>query len=211
MPSLFSQNSAAFIAIFCAIAFFLVSVAGHAGGTGIYMYTDKRGVIHYTNAPTDNRYRPVKLPVAKRAHVPPAKKTARFTPSGNLDPIIQKTARNHGLDPALVKAVIQAESGGQAQAISPKGAMGLMQLMPGTAAELAVWNPFDPVSNIWGGTSYLRAMLDRFNGDIILALAAYNAGPGAVERNGGVPPYPETISYIRKVLSHWARFSNPDL
>jgi soluble lytic murein transglycosylase len=98
------------------------------------------------------------------------------------------------------------ESGGNTKAVSSKGAMGLMQLMPETASDLAISNPFDPLSNIWGGARYLRQMLDKFNGNIMLALAAYNAGPKTVERVGGIPAYPETINYIKKVLSQWAKY-----
>lgn len=122
---------------------------------------------------------------------------------GDLLPLIERHARDRGLDPALVRAVVQAESGYNAAAVSNKGALGLMQLMPATAVELAVARPFDPEENLRGGTGYLQALLDRFGGDATLALAAYNAGPSAVERYGGVPPYPETLEYVRRVLSLW--------
>lgn len=109
-------------------------------------------------------------------------------------------ARQQGLNHKLVQAVVQVESGYNPEAVSSKGAMGLMQLMPGTARMLGVSDAFDPQQNIRGGTLYLRQMLERF-GDLKLALAAYNAGPGAVERHEGVPPYRETQRYITKVLS----------
>lgn len=121
----------------------------------------------------------------------------------DLLPLIDRHARDRGLDPSLVRAVVQAESGYNARAVSNKGALGLMQLMPATAVELAVATPFDPEENLRGGTRYLGALLDRFGGDVTLALAAYNAGPTAVERYGGVPPYPETVEYVRRVLSLW--------
>lgn len=121
----------------------------------------------------------------------------------DLLPVIERHARDRGLDPALVRAVVQAESGYNAGAVSTKGALGLMQLMPATAVEMAVASPFDPEENLRGGTRYLRALLERFGGDVILALAAYNAGPSTVERYGGVPPYPETVEYVRRVLSLW--------
>lgn len=121
----------------------------------------------------------------------------------DLLPLIDRHARDRGLDPALVRAVVQAESGYNVRAVSNKGAVGLMQLMPATAVELAVASPFDPEENLRGGTRYLRALLERFGGDVTLALAAYNAGPSAVDRYGGVPPYPETLEYVRRVFSLW--------
>ena len=117
-----------------------------------------------------------------------------------FEPIVQEHAARHALRPELVRAVIQVESGFNPLARSPKGAMGLMQLMPAPAAQLGVDNPFDPEQNIRGGTAYLRQLLDRFDGDEELALAAYNAGPGAVDRYGRqVPPYRETQDYVKKV------------
>lgn len=110
-----------------------------------------------------------------------------------------QAAERYGLPPSLVKAVVEAESSGVQDALSRAGAQGLMQLMPATARELGVVDPFDPAQNIDGGTRYLAQLLQRFEGDTDLALAAYNAGPGAVERHGGVPPYPETERYVRKV------------
>lgn len=121
----------------------------------------------------------------------------------DLLPLIERHALDRGLDPALVRAVVQAESGYNALAVSNKGAQGLMQLMPATALELAVARPFDPEDNLRGGTRYLRRLLERYDGDATLALAAYNAGPSAVDRYGGVPPYPETLAYVRRVLTLW--------
>ncbi len=121
------------------------------------------------------------------------------TPRPELLKIIERHARRVGLEARLVQAVVQAESGYNVQARSSKGAMGLMQLMPATARELRVRDPYDPEQNVRGGTTYLRRMLDHFDGSLVLALAAYNAGPGAVERHGGVPPYRETQNYVRKV------------
>ena len=109
-------------------------------------------------------------------------------------------ARRHSLDPDLVRAVVAVESGFRSDAVSPKGAQGLMQLMPATARALGVMDSFDPASNLDGGTRYLRALIQRYDGDLKRALAAYNAGEGAVARHGGVPPYPETMAYVRKVL-----------
>ena len=117
-----------------------------------------------------------------------------------MERLIEDFALQHELDPRLVQAVVQIESGYNPQALSNKGAMGLMQLMPGTARDLAVENPWDVEQNLRGGTSYLRQMLDRF-GELELALAAYNAGPEAVVRHAGIPPFAETRDYVRKVFT----------
>ena len=122
-------------------------------------------------------------------------------PDINLEPLITRHSDAQSLDPKLVKALIQAESGYNARALSNKGAIGLMQLMPATASLLNVSNPYDPDDNIRGGTRYLRQMIDRFAGRLEFAIAAYNAGPGAVERHGGIPPYAETRAYVKRVLS----------
>ncbi len=115
--------------------------------------------------------------------------------------MVQAAARQHGVDAGLALAVATAESDLSPQAISPAGAMGVMQLMPDTARVLGVRNTFDPRENIDGGVRYLKQMLDTFGGDVVKAVAAYNAGPEAVQRYGGVPPYPETQAYVGKVLS----------
>lgn len=133
----------------------------------------------------------------------PAKRSPsldRALQPGLVSQHVDRSAARHGLDPHLVHAVIRAESAYNPRAVSPKGAVGLMQLMPATAHELSVDDPFDPASNIEGGSSYLRRMLDRFDGNLELALAGYNAGPEAVRRFGGVPPYRETRQYVERVL-----------
>jgi soluble lytic murein transglycosylase-like protein len=118
-----------------------------------------------------------------------------------VEPLIERHSDAQDLDPKLVRAVIQAESAFDQRARSRKGAMGLMQLMPATAVVLAVDDPYDPEENIRGGTAYLRQLVDRYPGRLDLALAAYNAGPGAVDRHGGIPPYAETREYVRRVLA----------
>jgi soluble lytic murein transglycosylase-like protein len=128
-----------------------------------------------------------------------------IAPSDRLERIVRDAAAKHNLDPALVKAVIGVESGWNPAAVSNKGALGLMQLIPATAGQMGVGNAFDPVQNVDGGAAYLRSLLDRFHGDLEKSLAAYNAGPGLVERVGGVPNIPETRSYVRKVTDSYFR------
>ncbi|WP_018864082.1 lytic transglycosylase domain-containing protein [Thioalkalivibrio sp. ARh3] len=122
---------------------------------------------------------------------------------GEFADLIRDAAGHNGVDPALVQSVIHVESCFDPEAVSRVGAHGLMQLMPATAADLGVTDRFDPAQNIHGGTRYLAEMLQRFDGDLDLALAAYNAGPGAVERHGGVPPFPETRTYIQRVRAQY--------
>ena len=123
----------------------------------------------------------------------------------NLNRYIHKVAREHEVDPLLVKAVIKAESNFDPNAVSSKGAQGLMQLMPGTARDLKVSDPFDPLQNIDGGTRYLRSLLDNYK-DVELSLAAYNAGPGRVAQNGVIPSIPETQAYVAKVMATYRSY-----
>jgi soluble lytic murein transglycosylase-like protein len=132
-----------------------------------------------------------------------AKAVGSAAGTAELRRLAEDAARRHGLDPGLVMAVAGVESAFQPRAVSPKGAQGLMQLMPGTARDLGVTDPFDPAANLDGGTRYLRDLLAKFDGDLPKALAAYNAGPGAVARHQGIPPYKETRDYVKKVLRRY--------
>jgi soluble lytic murein transglycosylase len=164
----------------------------------LFRYVDERGVVHFTDTPSDARYQEVS---PKKPMGAPILRTA---PRG-LDRVINQTARLHGLPPALVKAVIRAESNFDPGARSDKGAIGLMQLMPQTAEALGIEDPWHAEENVRGGTAYLRSMVNRY-GDVRLALAAYNAGPQAVDRYGGVPPYRETREYVDRVLAYYRRY-----
>ena len=189
--------------------------APRAHGAQVYSYRDRGGTQHFTNVPTDSRYRA--LPVertrpARIGYVPRAGATSsggsRFArtdriwnePPADLNKLIEQTARRYGVETALVHAVVRAESDFDCLALSSSGAQGLMQLMPATASEVGVRDAFHPQQNLEGGVYYLRSLLDRFEGNTQLAVAGYNAGPGAVERFGGVPPYAETIEYIERVF-----------
>jgi soluble lytic murein transglycosylase-like protein len=173
---------------------------------------DARGVVHFSDAPVDLRFRRLrKAPPQDGIAIAPRPRV-RVPSESDYDRLIVHTASRYGVQPALVKAVIAAESNFQPDAVSRAGAQGMMQLMPATAAELGVERPFGVVENIDGGVRYLRLMLDRY-GDVTRALAAYNAGPGAVDRYGGVPPYAETEAYVERVLEYyrgyWSEFARP--
>jgi soluble lytic murein transglycosylase-like protein len=169
----------------------------------IYKYVDNEGVMHFTDAPTDRRFKIFMRDLKKdRKLRTNFKIAASFRNKAEFEPLIKSLASEYGVDSNLIKAVIHAESGYNPNAVSPKGAQGLMQLMPKTAQGLKVSNSFDPKENIRGGVRYLRFLLDTFKGDVTLALAAYNAGLNRVSQYGGVPPYQETRNYVSRVLSY---------
>jgi len=162
-----------------------------AGWCDIYKYIDVNGMVHFTNTPTGNEFRFY------------LKESAQSEPgSGTLSDQIARSAKAFDLDEALIKAIIKVESNYDPRAVSARGAQGIMQLIPSTAREMQVNDPFNSADNIRGGSRYLRQMLDQFGGNLELALAAYNAGPGNVRRYGGVPPFAETQNYIQQVKKY---------
>lgn len=192
-----------------------------------FFFRDRAGVTHFTNVPTDKRYKALESTRSRFSQVlfTPGGSTFRTTPiayssvpfgsatmrwrgdrmiepPADLAEMLNQTAARYGVEPELVHAVVRAESAFDERAVSSAGAMGLMQLMPGTAQLVGVRNAFHPQQNVEGGVYYLRMMLDRFDNNVALALAAYNAGPGAVEAYGGVPPYPETQEYLDRVFRY---------
>jgi soluble lytic murein transglycosylase-like protein len=168
----------------------------------VYKFVDENGVVNFTNIapPTGQDFQVLRFPCYAsdpKCRSVSWEKVALNTQSFQSE--IQRAAVSNGVDAALIRAIIHAESAYQVDAVSPKGAQGLMQLMPQTARMLQVNDAFNPASNIDGGARYLADLLDLFEGDVTLAAAAYNAGPGAVEKYGGVPPYEETREYVRRI------------
>lgn len=167
----------------------------------IYRYSNADGTIVFTNRPTEKGGKIVFREPKTNSTAKNIISRSSVARNQSFDALVFKKAMEYNLDPELVKAVIKAESNWNPYAVSPKGARGLMQLMPSTAYELGVINSFDPEENIDGGTRYLRYLIEKFNGDLTLALAAYNAGPGRVEKTGSIPAIPETQQYVKRVMS----------
>ncbi len=183
----------------------LHGVTAPPAGADIFLKRDRYGVLHFTNVPTDKGYQvmmrePAAAPRPGGIGSSGATGSSFMVDSRAFDPIIAEVAGRYQMDRALVKAVIKAESGFQPRAVSRKGARGLMQLMPETALLHGVRNIHEPSQNIEGGVQHLRMLLDRYRGNVPLALAAYNAGEQAVDQHGGIPPFPETRDYVWRVL-----------
>lgn len=179
----------------------------------IYMFTDDTGEVHLSNVPTDKRFERVLLEPKRALAAEASAAGQRKAPMPRADyaPLIAAAALEHGLPEALLHAVIKTESNFNPNAVSPKGAVGLMQLMPDTARKLGVRDARDPADNIAGGARYLRELLGMFGNDVGIALAAYNAGPNSVVRRGNtIPPYAETRAYVPRVIGLYSRLQAAD-
>jgi hypothetical protein len=184
------------------VSAFLMLMPAFLSYADIYKYEDEAGVLHLTNVPSNPKAKYVMIMKEKRVFFPKGIDIRQY------DKIITQAADKFNLDVALIKAVIKAESNFNHQAVSRAGAKGLMQLMPQTASALKVEDVFHPGNNIEGGARYLRYLLNLYRGNLTLALAAYNAGEGAVAKyNYGVPPYRETQNYVRRVLDLYESYS----
>jgi soluble lytic murein transglycosylase-like protein len=180
-----------------------------AAASSLYVCRDERGKKFYSNMPESGRCQSMSTP--KLGSMSLSNKWPGYSSTSYKDVRyhnhIDYWSKRYNIDPNLIKAIIRAESGFDRYAVSKKGAQGLMQLMPATAREMRVSDPFNPEQNIAGGVRYLRKLLKMFNGDVVLSLAAYNAGPGQVKRAGGVPGITETKRYIKRVLSYYQRYA----
>jgi hypothetical protein len=182
--------------VFISICLLLTAVSVTAAD--IYKYVDDNGVVCYTDAPLGNKSQQVS---SEKKTSPARTEDASLISSGDYSQYIRRAASKYDLEPELIKAVIKTESNGNHRAVSRKGAIGLMQLMPATASDMNVSNPFNPEENIDGGARYLKYLLDRFSGNLTLALAAYNSGPKTVEKYGSVPPIDETRQYVKRIFN----------
>ena len=182
------------------LAFCLASLPSALGQT-VYSYVDENGVPNFTNIPPPGTVRDLKL----RQPVTVSEPVRAQNRKSGYDAIIRRYAGEFRLDPSLVRSMIETESAFDSRAISPKGARGLMQLMPATALRVGVQNSFDPEQNIRGGMQHMRGLLDRFNNDLQLSLAAYNAGENLVQRIGRIPHIRETHDYVRKITKKYGK------
>lgn len=193
------------------LAGFIFILVSPCFATKIYIYEDpETGERYYSNIPLNEKFKVyMKLPI----------RNEKFSKKNSInysaflsayERIFEEVAKKYELDPDLLKAIAKVESNFNPRAVSPKGAMGVMQLIPSTARLVGVSDPFDPVENIHGGAKYLRMLLDEF-GDLKLSLAAYNAGPEAVRQYRGIPPFPETINYVKNVLEYYRALRRENL
>ena len=190
------------IGIICCMVFL-----AHFSEAGIYRYIDENGVIHFTNCPRDPKFQLYIRESKEDVGIePPASMPAVSVDAKNFDSLISEFAKKYAVDFALIKAMIRAESGFNPRAVSRKGAKGLMQLMPETALRMNVSNAFNPKENIEGGVRYFKYLLSLFNNDLRLSLAAYNAGENVVAQLGTIPPYRETVDYVRRVLDFYRSY-----
>src|SRR3984957_18115950 len=187
----------------------LLAASSIAASAKIYTYMDAQGLRHYTDVPDNNRYRLLVLSPQDRTASGDRYDVQLLARASQYDSIIEHAAIAAAVEPNSLRAVIVVESGFNSHAISKRGAVGLMQLMPATAARFGVANAFDPRQNGHGGARYLKFLIDRFGQNLGLALAAYNAGEDAVERNGGqIPPFTETMAYVPRVLKIYRMLSD---
>jgi soluble lytic murein transglycosylase-like protein len=187
----------------------LLAASAAAAHSQIYTYVDADGLRHYTDVPDNNRYRLLILSPRDRTASGDRYDAMLLARAGQYDSIIEKAASAASVEPNLLRAVIVVESGFNSRAVSKRGAVGLMQLMPATATRFGVSNPYDPLQNVHAGARYLKFLIDRFGQDVRLALAAYNAGEDAVDRNGGqIPPFSETMAYVPRVLKIYQMLRN---
>jgi len=188
------------------VIFFCLFFMANTSFAGIYRYVDERGVIHFTNCPRDPKFklyiRESKDDVGDKNH----SSVSYIKDSNQYDSLISEFSKKYEVDFALVKAIIRAESGFNPFAVSRKGARGLMQLMPETALRMNVSNIFNPKENIEGGVRYFKYLLSLFNNDLQLSLAAYNAGENIVGELRSIPPYRETIDYVKRVMNYYQSY-----
>ena len=190
-----------YLRIFLIIPFLLCPTVISAD---IYRHVDEDGVVHFTNTPDGFKGELYLREAPKR---PPRRRSSGMDNRWMME-YAERCSRANNLSPALVKAIIRAESNGERFAVSSKGAQGMMQLMPFTARRMNVSDPFDPIENIEGGVKYIKELLGTFGGNLVHAVAAYNAGPNAVKKYGGIPPYKETRLYVKRVMNYYRQYQS---